>query len=253
MGAVGDPQWVALVGGTSEIGLAVVMALAESGRLQRVVLAGRDPDGLRAAAQLTTVVTGSAAVRLVTFEATRTATHDSVVREMFQDGDLDVVILAAGELGDADAELTHPDEAVRLAEVNYVASLSVGLRVADRFRAQGHGTLVVLSSVAGQRGRASNFVYGSTKAGLDVFAEGLGARLHDDGVRVVLVRPGFVRSRMTAGRDVPPLASDPEDVGRAVVAALRKGQETVWVPPALRAVMLTLRAMPRGLFRRLPL
>jgi decaprenylphospho-beta-D-erythro-pentofuranosid-2-ulose 2-reductase len=253
MDAFGDVQSVALVGGTSEIGLAVVVALAEAGRLGRVVLAGRDTEGLAAAEQLVRVATGVTSVRTETFEATRTSTHEDMVRSLFQDGDVDVVVLAVGALGDTDPQLDDPDAAVRLAEVNYVAGLSVGLRAARRLRSQGHGAMVVLSSVAGLRGRASNFVYGSSKAGLDTFAQGLGDRLRADGVRVVVVRPGFVRSRMTAGRPSAPLACDPEDVGRAVVDALRRGRETVWVPRAMQAAMLVLTVLPRPLFRRLRL
>jgi len=207
MTAFGEPQSVALVGGTSDIGLAVVEALSRSG----------------------------------------------VVDALFADGDVDVVILAVGALGDVGSPLEDADAAVRVAEVNYVGGLSVGLRVGRRLRSQGHGVLVVLSSVAAQRGRASNFVYGSTKAGLDAFAQGLGDRLHADGVRVLVVRPGFVRSRMTAGRPEPPFACDPDDVGRAVVDALRRGRETVWVPPLLRPVMAVLTALPRPVFRRLRL
>jgi decaprenylphospho-beta-D-erythro-pentofuranosid-2-ulose 2-reductase len=253
MNAFSDPQSVALVGGTSEIGLAVVVALAESGRVRRVVLAGRDTERLAAAERLVRVATGVTAVRTEVFEATRTSTHEDMVRSLFEDGDLDVVVLAVGVLGDTDPQIDQPDEAVRLAEINYVAGLSVGLRTARFLRSQGHGALVVLSSVAGQRGRASNFVYGSSKAGLDTFAQGLGDRLRADGVRVVVVRPGFVRSRMTDGRVAAPFASDPEDVGRAVVHALRRGRETVWVPPVLRGAMAALTALPRPLFRRLRL
>jgi decaprenylphospho-beta-D-erythro-pentofuranosid-2-ulose 2-reductase len=253
MNAFGDPQSVALVGGTSDIGLAVVAALGRSGRLERVVLAGRDRAGLAEAAQLVRAATGVDAVRTELFDATETATHDGLVDRLFADGDLDVAILAVGALGDADSALDDADAAVRVAEVNYVGGLSVGLRVAGRLRSQGHGALVVLSSVAGQRGRASNFVYGSTKAGLDVFAQGLGDRLHAHGVRVVVVRPGFVRTRMTAGRRQPPLACDRDDVGRAVVDALRRGRDTVWVPPLLRPVMAALSWLPRPVFRRLDL
>jgi len=192
-------------------------------------------------------------VRCVEFDAAVTAGHDGAVRELFAGGDLDVVLLAFGLLGDRDAGVDAVDAAVRVAQVNYVGALSLGLRVAAALQAQGHGTLVVLSSVAAERGRATNFVYGSSKAGLDTFAQGLGDRLQGTGVRVVVVRPGFVRTRMTAGLPEAPLACEPGDVGRAVARALRTGQETVWVPSTLRVVMSGLRHLPRPVFRRLPL
>ena len=250
--AFGSPQSVAVVGGTSEIGLAVLGQLSTGGRVQRAVLAGRDPADLQAAA-VKAKGWGVGDVRTVAFEATQTQTHDRVVADLFAGGDLDVVVLAVGMLGAPDGMLDDPDQAVRVAQVNYVAGVSIGLRAVAELRHQGHGTLVVLSSVSAERGRASNFVYGSSKAGLDTFAQGLGDRLVDSGVHVLVVRPGFVRTRMTAGLPAAPLACDPADVGRAVARALRTGRETVWVPGSLRAVMSGLRHAPRPVFRRLPL
>jgi decaprenylphospho-beta-D-erythro-pentofuranosid-2-ulose 2-reductase len=118
-------------------------------------------------------------------------------------------------------------------------------------RVQGRGTIVVLSSVAAIRPRKANPVYGSAKAGLDAFARGFADLLHGTGVRVVLVRPGFVTGRMTAGMPPAPLATTPEAVGRATAAALRRGQDTVWVPPALAALAYGLRFVPRPLWRRI--
>jgi decaprenylphospho-beta-D-erythro-pentofuranosid-2-ulose 2-reductase len=112
---------------------------------------------------------------------------------------------------------------------------------------------VVLSSVAGERARRSNFIYGSSKAGLDAFAQGLGDALHGTGVHVMVVRPGFVRTKMTAGRAEGPMATTPEAVATAIEVGLRRRSETVWVPGALRLVMAALRHVPRALFRRLPI
>ena len=224
MNALGEPQSLALLGGTSEIGLAIAEQLAK-GRCDRVVLAGRDPARLDAAAERLTT-DGASRVRVVAFEATEPQWHDRVVSELFADGDIDVVVLAFGVLGDQTAMAEDPDQAVRLAEVNYVATVSLGLRVAAALRRQGHGTMVFLSSVAAERGRSSNFVYGSTKAGLDTFAQGLGLA-------------------------EAPFATSPEAVASAVVKALATGQETVWVPGVLRAVMSGVRHLPRPVFRRL--
>jgi decaprenylphospho-beta-D-erythro-pentofuranosid-2-ulose 2-reductase len=248
--AFGSPQSVAVLGGTSEIGLAICRALAGGGRMRHLVLAGRDVAALQASADsLRGWPVGE--VSTVAFDATVVAGHDEVVGELFAGGDLDVVVLAFGVLGDQEGLMEDPDRAVHLAEVNYVAGVSMGLRVAAQLRRQGHGTLVVLSSVAAERGRASNFVYGSSKAGLDTFAQGLGDALQGTGVRVMVVRPGFVRTAMTEGLAEAPFACDPDDVGRAVARALRSGAETVWVPAALRGVMSGLRHLPRPVFRRL--
>ena len=141
------------------------------------------------------------------------------------------------------------DHAVAAAEVNYVGAVSAGLRLADRVRRQGHGTIVVLSSVAGVRPRSSNFVYGSTKAALDAFAQGLGDALVDAGGRVMVVRPGFVHTRMTAGMEAQPFSTTPEAVAEAIVRGLQRNQEVVWVPPVLRIVFGVMRVLPRPLWR----
>jgi decaprenylphospho-beta-D-erythro-pentofuranosid-2-ulose 2-reductase len=110
---------------------------------------------------------------------------------------------------------------------------------------------VVLSSVAGERVRRSNFVYGSSKAGLDGFAQGLGDSLVGTGVDVLVVRPGFVHSAMTEGRETPPLSTTPEAVADAVADALVAGRHTVWVPGTFRFVMSAFRHLPRPVWRRL--
>ena len=139
----------------------------------------------------------------------------------------------------------------RSRQVNYVGAVSSGLAVARQLRTQGHGTLVVLSSVAGVRTRASNFVYGSTKAGQDAFATGLGDWLHGSGAHVMTVRPGFVRSAMTAGMEEAPFSVDTADVAEAVAAGLRRGRSVVWVPGILQVVFGILLHAPGMVWRKL--
>jgi decaprenylphospho-beta-D-erythro-pentofuranosid-2-ulose 2-reductase len=145
------------------------------------------------------------------------------------------------------------EAALAVAEVNYVAAVSCGVALAALVRRQGHGVIVALSSVAGERARRSNFVYGSSKAGMDAFYTGLGEALRDLGGRVLVVRPGFVRSRMTKGLDAAPLAVTPEQVADTVVEAVARGAEQAWVPGQMRWVMSGLRHLPRPVFRRLPI
>jgi decaprenylphospho-beta-D-erythro-pentofuranosid-2-ulose 2-reductase len=175
------------------------------------------------------------------------------VAEAGAGGDIDVAVVAFGQLGDAEQLRTDPDAVTHLARVNYVVPAVVGTELANRMRVQGHGVIVALSSVAGERPRASNFVYGSTKAGLDAFYSGLADSLVGSGVSVLVVRPGFVRSKMTEGMDDAPLATTPEAVAEAIVAGIRKGRHTVWVPGAMRWVMSGLRHTPRAVFRKLPI
>jgi decaprenylphospho-beta-D-erythro-pentofuranosid-2-ulose 2-reductase len=253
MNSLGQPQSVLLLGGSSQIGLAIVdryLAAGGAGAL-RVVLAGRPSERLTAAAERLTTV--GATVEVLPFDATDLSSHGELITRAFAGGDLDVAVLAFGVLGDQSTLERDPVLAMQLVQTNFTASVSVGLLVAQAMRVQGHGKLVVLSSVAGERPRRSNFLYGSTKAGLDAFATGLSDSLLGSGVHVLVVRPGFVRGRMTEHLEPAPLSTTPEAVAVAVLAALRTQKQTVWVPGSLRFVMSALRHLPRPVFRRLPL
>ena len=161
-------------------------------------------------------------------------------------------LVAFGVLGDQEKAWTDVDAAVELAETNYVGAVSAGVLLGQHLRAQGHGSIVALSTVAAERPRRSNFVYGSTKAGLDAFYTGLTEALRPAGVHVGVVRPGFVRSRMTEGMDAAPLATTPGAVAAVIVDVVRTKKEQAWVPALFRPVMSALRHLPRPIFRRLP-
>jgi decaprenylphospho-beta-D-erythro-pentofuranosid-2-ulose 2-reductase len=246
---LGSVQSVLVLGGASDIGLATAAALVHDGT-STVVLAARRPDRLETpAAELRR---RGASVDLVEFDANALETHGKVLGEVFvRHDDLDVVLVAFGVLPEATSLDGDPDAALEVLRTNTLGAASAVLRAAERLHEQGHGTLVVLSSVAGERVRRSNPVYGASKAGLDALALGLGDRLHGSGVRIMVVRPGFVRSRMTAGLAAAPLAVRPADVARAIVAGLRRGADVVWVPPVLRWVMVGVRHLPRFVFRRI--
>ena len=239
------PRRVLLLGGTSEIGGAILAALKLPPGAE-VLLAGRDEQAMAAAGK-----TLGCSVRTLRYDATELATHEAVVADAFAGGDVDLVISAAGVLAGQD-ELDHdPLRAGMLVETNFTGHVTTLLAAAARLRAQGHGTIVVLSSVAAVRPRKANLVYGAAKAGLDAFARGLADSLHGSGVRVLLVRPGFVTGRMTAGMAPAPLATTPAAVGAAVAAALAGGRDMIWVPPPLVLLAAALRAVPRPLWRRL--
>lgn len=249
--ALGAVQSVLVLGGSSEIGVAIAAKLAAP-RKATVVLAGRHPADLEAAA-IEVRAAGAGRVETVAFDATDTASHQSFVDQVAaMVEDLDVVVLAFGLLGDQDADAAGGDGAVRLAQTNFVGAVSVSLAVARLLRRQGHGTLVVLSSVAGERVRRANFIYGATKAGLDGFAQGLGDSLAGSGAGVLIVRPGFVTTKMTAGMDAAPLSTTAEAVADATARALAAGWEVIWVPPLFRVVFSVFRHLPRPLWRRLP-
>jgi decaprenylphospho-beta-D-erythro-pentofuranosid-2-ulose 2-reductase len=247
--AFGLPQSLLVLGGTSEIALATARRLIAR-RTRTVWLAGRPTPALEAAARDLRAL--GADVHTVAFDALDPDAHETVLGKVFTEGDIDMVLLAFGILGDQARDEREPASAVRVAQTNYTGAVSAGLVAARALQAQGHGSLVVLSSVAGERARRADFIYGSSKAGLDAFAQGLGDALHGTGVHVMVVRPGFVRSKMTAGLAEAPLATTPEAVASAVELGLRRRSETVWVPGTLRVVMSALRHVPRAVFRRLP-
>jgi decaprenylphospho-beta-D-erythro-pentofuranosid-2-ulose 2-reductase len=247
--AVGNPQSLLLLGGTSEIGLAIARRYAGR-RPLRVVLAARPSPRLDAA--VAELREAGATVSTVDFEATDFDAHPATLDKAFADGDIDVAVVAFGLLGDAEQAWQDHSRAVELAQVNYTAAVSVGVALAERMRRQGHGRIAALSSVAGERVRRSNFVYGSTKAGMDGFYLGLGEALRGEGVAVTVVRPGFVHTKMTAGMKAAPLSAQPEDVAAVVVDAVSKRKELVWAPAPLRVLMSVLRHIPRVIFRRLP-
>jgi decaprenylphospho-beta-D-erythro-pentofuranosid-2-ulose 2-reductase len=238
-----------VLGGTSEIGLAVARQAVGRGA-RRIVLAGRDPAGLDAAAR--SLRTLGAEVTPARFDADDVDSHAAVLGDAFGAADIDVVLVAFGTLGDQVLAEQDPAEAVRIATTNYLGAISALTVVADLLRRQGHGAIAVLSSIAGQRVRRSNYVYGSTKAGLDGFCQGLGDALHPVGIDVLVVRPGFVRTKMTAGLRAAPFATDADTVAGRTLDALAAHEDVVWVPGMLRYVMAALDHLPRSLFRRLP-
>jgi decaprenylphospho-beta-D-erythro-pentofuranosid-2-ulose 2-reductase len=244
--ALGEAQTIVLLGGSSDIGRAIVARLV-SPATRTVVLAGRRPGELG----FDTLARPGLEVDAVAFDAADTASHERFVRDLVErHGDLDVVIVAFGQLA-GQAELDDdPERAAAQVHVNYTGAVSVGLAVAAQFRRQAHGHLVVLSSVAGERVRKANFVYGSSKAGLDGFAQGLGDALQGTGARVMIVRPGFVHTKMTEGRKPAPFSTTPEAVADEIATGLAKGADVVWAPPVLRYVFSAFRHLPRPVWRK---
>ena len=202
--ALGEVQSVLVLGGTSDIALAITRRLVAQ-RGARVVLAARKPEACDAAAT-TLRAAGASEVHAIAFDATDFASHEGFVRTTFDRfGDFDLVLVAFGVLGDQARAEHDPAAALEIVQTNFTGTVSVTVPLAVRLRAQGHGTLVLLSSVAGERVRRSNFVYGSSKAGADGYYQGLAASLVSSGVHVLIVRPGFVHTKMTAGMKAAPL------------------------------------------------
>lgn len=231
-----------VLGGGSDIATATLAAMAERG-LRKVVLAMRDPaeapqhDGLEVVA--------------LEWDALDTSAHPGLIdRAVEQLGRIDVVLCAVGLLGHHAGVSMGPAEVERMQRTNCAGPAAALAAIAPVMVEQGGGSIVVLSSVAAVRPRRSNYVYGSSKAGLDAFARGLADGVAGTGLEVLVVRPGFVRSSMTDGLDPAPFATDPSTVAAAIVARLGKGSGVVWVPRLLGPLFTVLSALPSPLWRR---
>ena len=242
------PRTALVLGGSSDIALATLRLLARDG-LEGAVLALRDPE--RDRERLTAALPG-VQTSVVRWDANEPATHRDLVRDAASIlGTIDVVLCAVGMLGHHAGVTMAPGDVDEMIRTNLAGPAAALAAAADHLSAQGHGTIVVLSSVAGVRPRKSNYVYGATKAGLDAFALGLADATRARGVVVIVVRPGFVRSKMTDGLPPAPFATDPATVGDAIATAVVRGRSaTVWVPPHLGPLFTVFRWLPAPVWRR---
>jgi len=244
-GGAGQLSRVLLLGGTSEIGLAILSALDLAPGVE-VILAGRDAQRLEAAGK-----TLHRPVTVARYDALDTTAHQAFADEICAGGVPDMVVAATGVLIPQDRAEDDVRLAASMIETNFTGHVTALLAFGRRMRERGSGTIVVLSSVAAIRPRKFNPVYGAAKAGLDAFARGFADELHGTGVRLLLVRPGFVAGRMTEGMAPAPLATTPEAVGAAVAAALRGNRSTVWVPASLAGLATAMRLIPRPVWRKI--
>lgn len=244
-----DTGLVVIFGGRSEIGVELAQRMAG---WRTVVLAARRADELTE--QVAAIRSaGPTAVHVQEFDADDTASHRGLVEAIeTTHGPIGTAVLTFGVLGDQTRAETDADHAVAVVHTDYVAQVSLLTVLADSMRRAGGGNLVTFSSIAGVRVRRANYVYGSAKAGLDGFCGGLADALHGSGVRLLVVRPGFVIGRMTAGMKPAPFSSTPAQVADATVKALAGGRRTVWVPWQVGAIAAVFRLLPGPIWRRLP-
>ena len=238
-----------IFGGRSEIGTELAQLLAPGAT---VVLAARGAD--RLSEQVAALEkAGVATVDVREFDGDDLASHAALVASIVADhGPISTAVLAFGVLGDQARAEKDPEHAAAVLHTDFVAQASLLTVLADTMRSAGSGAIVVFSSVAGVRVRRANYVYGSAKAGLDGFCSGLADALHGSGVRLLLVRPGFVVGRMTEGMDPAPMSSTPSQVASATAKALARGRRTVWVPWVLQPFFVGMRLLPQFVWRRMP-
>lgn len=246
---MGELQKVAIFGAGSEIASAIAIKLAQS-RARDFVLAARSESSVDQLAS--TLVSLGARVEYVGFDAQEFASHrDCVAKTAELLGDIDLAIIAFGVLGDQETLMASGDDAVRLISTNFTGAVSLAIPLAESMRSQGHGTILAISSVAAERPRKDNFVYGSSKAGFDAFFSGLADELLASGVKVVVLRPGFVHTKMTQGLKPAPFSTSAELVAQEALGGIANGTPIIWAPRKLRVVMSVLRHLPRSVFRKL--
>jgi decaprenylphospho-beta-D-erythro-pentofuranosid-2-ulose 2-reductase len=228
-------------GGTSDIARAIVERLIPLG-CRTVVLAGRDATALAKSAEEARA-TGATQVDEVIFDARNLPDVSSVVADCFAaaGGDVDLVLMAVGVLGNQERD-----------EVDAAATADALAASFEKLKKQGHGKIVVLSSVAGVRVRRANYVYGAAKSGLDAYAIGLSEAARGTGVDVYVVRPGFVKTKMTEGLPAAPFSTDRAAVADAVIRGMEQGQTVIWAPAPLRYLFNVFRLLPQFVWRRLP-
>ena len=250
LNAVGQAQHILLLGGTSEIGLGIVEEFLERGPA-KVTLAAR-AQSPRIADATAALTSRGADVEVIDFDATDFEAHPDVVKQAWNRGDVDVAIVAFGTLGDQEERWQDQAKAVASAQPNFTAPVSLGVLLGQKFKEQGHGTIVAMSSVAGMRVRRSNFVYGASKAGVDGFFINLGEALRGSGANVLVVRPGQVRTKMSANAGEAPLTVNVDDVAKATVKAILNGTQSIYVHPLFEYVSLAFKFIPQSIFRKLP-
>ncbi|AVZ39395.1 MULTISPECIES: SDR family NAD(P)-dependent oxidoreductase [unclassified Dietzia] len=241
---------VVIFGGRSEIGLAIARRLADGCTVVLATRPGRDVSAL--AAPLTAA--GASSVEIIDFDADDLGSHVRVVEDIeSRIGEISVAVLAFGILGDQEVAERDAATAARILHTDFVAQAALLTVLAERMKPRRRGVLVAFSSVAGQRVRRANYVYGSAKAGLDGFASGMADALHGTGVTLVIPRPGFVIGRMTEGMDPAPFSSTPDQVADAVVDRVRARRAgVVWIPWQLRVMFAVARLVPQPIWRRMP-
>lgn len=244
---------VLILGGRSDIGGEIARRVAPG---KDIVLAARGTHGMDGREQQLRAA-GARSVHLLDFDATNFPSHAGVVdRAIELAGPLEIAVVAFGILGDQERAERDASHAVDIAKIDYAAQISLLTLVSERMQ---RGHIIAFSSIAGWRARRANYVYGSTKAGLDAFCQGLADKLHGSRLGLITARPGFVIGSMTEGMKPAPLSVRPEDVAEAVVSCIdhdaRRGRprsRTIWIPRALQGLAWIMRLVPRPIWRHMP-
>lgn len=251
--ATGSFGTIVLFGGTSELGISTVQHLVTP-TVRHIVVVSRNIDAAEVSDQEFLLKAPDAEIHHVRFDGADSATMAHIVDEIIAiAGDIDVAVIAHALLGQDVDGYQNPGDVQNVVDVNVTATIALMYALAARMKVQRHGTICVFSSVAGVRVRKANALYGASKAAIDSFALALGHDVRDSGVSVVVVRPGFVHTKMTANMKVAPFATTPDVVGHKVADGIRDQDVVVWVPGVMRFIFGMFRILPESLWRRLPI
>ena len=250
---VGVAQNIVLFGGTSEIGLAILRRIVKPG-VAHVVLVSRDIDTAHNMTQDFVDRFPDLEIHHVRFDAADSSAMAHVVKEVAESiGDIDIAVVAQGLLNEGADYYADPSALISMADVNFTGTMVLLYALAAQMRSQGYGKTVLLSSVAGERVRKGNPAYGATKAGIDGFALALDHELEGTGASVLVVRPGFVTTKMTAGMKKAPFSTDAESVAAITEKAIASNKKVVWAPAPLQYMFLILKNLPLIVWRKLPI
>jgi decaprenylphospho-beta-D-erythro-pentofuranosid-2-ulose 2-reductase len=248
---VGKQNRVLILGATSAIASGVMRPLAEQGA--RFYLVGRSPEKLKAvASDLQT--RGASAVFTCIMDLDDTAMHEAMFAEAVEKLEsIDLALVAHGVLGNQEQDQASYAATEAILRTNLLSAVSLITWLANYFESTHQGTLAVISSVAGDRGRKSNYIYGASKGALNIFLEGVRNRIDRSGVHVLTIKPGFVATPMTAHLPQNALFAHPAAVGRGILKAIEKRKDVAYVPPVWALIMLIIRSIPNSIFKKLNL
>jgi len=243
-------QRIAIFGATSAIAEATARLWAAEGAA--LFLVARNDVALTQIAE-DLRIRGASEVQTRVADLADDAQHQAIIEQIMAPGKLDIALIAHGTLSDQKACEADFELARRELTVNGLSVLSLCTHLANAMEPQGQGTLAVISSVAGDRGRQSNYVYGTAKAMVSTFLAGLRNRLHGHGVNVLTIKPGFVDTPMTAAFDKGPLWATPEQIAEGIVKGIQAGRNTLYLPWFWWGIMTIIRSIPEAIFKRLSL
>lgn len=240
-----------IFGATSAI--AVEVARLFAGQQHELVLVARHAEKLQAVADDLTA-RGAARVETIVSDLSGWEKHEALLQEVAERvPDYHQVLIAHGVLSDQAACERSVSETMKQLDINFLSVVSLVTHIANRFESQKRGVIAVISSVAGDRGRKSNYVYGTAKAGVSAFLQGVRNRLHGSGVRVVTIKPGFVATPMTAHLTQGPLFASPDKVAKDIERSITSRGDVVYTPWFWRFIMVIIRLIPEPIFKRLSL